>query len=135
MFREILQHDDAIVGLVCERELSTSDLREMHELLQERLAGKPNLGLLVHMKDWTGYQDMSAMVEDLKMDLAHRNDFSRIAIVGDRSWLKWGAALAQYLTSAEMQWFDANDFDQATNWVRGGYGNSASASHTEVERD
>ncbi|MEQ9637778.1 MAG: STAS/SEC14 domain-containing protein [Devosia marina] len=127
MFREILQHDDAIVGLVCERELSTSDLREMHELLHERLAGKPNLGLLLHMKDWTGYQDMSAMVEDLKMDLAHLNDFSRIAVVGGRSSLNWGNALAQYLTLAEMQWFDANDIDQATNWVRGGYEYSTSA--------
>jgi hypothetical protein len=121
MFRETSKSDDAVVGLICEGDLSNSDLRQIHELLHERLAVNPNSGLLIHMKNFTGYKNLSAVAKDLKMDVSHRNDFSRIAVVGDCKWMRWGTALAQSLTSAKMQWFDTDEIDQATAWAREGY--------------
>lgn len=91
----------------------------VHALLHERLAASARPGLVVHLKDFSGYENSSALREDLKMDIAHRNDFSRIAVVGNRAWVKWGTKLAGFLTAAEMKWFDAAEADRAAEWARG----------------
>lgn len=121
MFRETSKSDEALVGLICEGDMSKGDFQQMHELLHERLAVNPKTGLLIHMKNFTGYENLPAVAEDLKVDVSHRNDFSRIAVVGDRKWMKWGTVLAQSLTSAELRWFDTEEIGQATIWARGGH--------------
>jgi len=120
MFREIMENDDAVIALVCEGNLSQDDLKRMHALLHDRLAAKARPGLLVHLEGFKGYEGAAAMLEDLKMDISHRNDFNRIAVVGERKWMEWGTRLAQFLTSGEMRWFNVEDADQAAEWARAG---------------
>ena len=120
MFRETLKENDAVIGLMCEGKLSQDDLKQMHALLHHRLAAGAKPGLVVHLKGFEGYTGPAAMLEDLKMDVSHRNDFSRIAVVGRRSWMEWGTRLARLLTSAEMRWFDVEDADRAVEWARAG---------------
>lgn len=121
MFTETLTDRDDVIGIVCEGKLSQADLKRMHALLHERLEtanGSP--GLLVDLTGFEGYEGPAAMAEDLKMDTAHRNDFHRIAVVGERRWMQWGTSLAGLLTRAEMRWFDAAETAVATDWVRPG---------------
>ena len=120
MFRETLQEDDAVIALVCEGKLSQDDLKRMHALLHDRLAARAKPGLVVHLDDFEGYVDAAAMLEDFKMDASHRNDFSRIAVVGKRKWMEWGTRLAGLLTSGEMRWFDVGNADEAVEWARTG---------------
>lgn len=120
MFTETLQQDNAVVGLVCAGKLSVEDLKRMHALLHERLADRPWPGLVVDLRDFAGYESLSAALEDVKMDLAHRNDFSRTAVIGNRTWMEWGTKLVKVLTSADMRWFEVGDADRAVEWARGG---------------
>ena len=76
-------------------------------------------GLVVDLTNFQGYTGLAAMREDFKMDTAHRNDFSRIAVVGEAAWQHWGTTLAKALTRAEMRWFDASALDAAAEWVGG----------------
>lgn len=80
MFREILENDDAVIALVGEGKLSQDDMKRMHAVLHERLEAGSNPGLLVHLEGFDGYEGAAAMLEDFKMDLSHRNDFTRIAV-------------------------------------------------------
>lgn len=41
-----------------------------------------------------------------KTDTSHRNDFSRIAVVGERKWMASGTNLAQFFYVREMRWFE-----------------------------
>ncbi len=43
-------------------------------------------GLAVDLANFEGYEGLAAFRDDAKMDTAHRNDFARIAVVGDRKW-------------------------------------------------
>jgi len=92
----------------------------MHALLHDRIASTPKPGLVVDLGNFAGYEDLSAALEDLKMDAAHRNDFSRVAVVGSREWMELGTELVKFLTSADMRWFDIGGADEALEWVREG---------------
>ena len=118
MFTETLKDHEDVIGIDSDGKLTEGDLRRMHELLHERLASADCSGLVVDLTGFDGYQGLSALREDLKMDTAHRNDFSRIAVIGDRKWMEWGTSLASALTRAEMQWFDSGEAEAAKAWAR-----------------
>ena len=119
MFTETRTNRDDVIGIACEGKLSESDLERMHALLHERLASVEEPGLVVDLTKFEGYTGLAAMREDFKMDTAHRNDFSRIAVVGEAAWQHWGTTLAKALTRAEMRWFDASALDVAAEWAGG----------------
>lgn len=118
MFTETLKAHDDVVGISCKGRLSEDDLKQMHALLHDRLAEMTSPGLVVELVEFEGYENFAALGEDLKMDTAHRNDFGRIAVIGDRKWLEWGTALARLLTRSEMRWFKKSEADRALAWAR-----------------
>ena len=75
MFTETLTAHDDTIGLACEGKLSESDLKRMHALLHERLQETSKPGLVLDLTRFEGYDGPSALLEDLKIDTAHRNDF------------------------------------------------------------
>lgn len=71
------------------------------------------------MTGFDGYESLAAFREDLKMDACHRNDIWRVAVMGDRKWMEWVTALAGWLTSGEMRWFDRSEAEEAPQWALG----------------
>lgn len=120
MFIETLTAHHEVVGIACEGKLTEDGLKRMHALLHERLEAVEQPGLVVDLTGFEGYEGLTALREDLKMDIAHRNDFSRIAVIGDAKWMEWGTTLAAALTRAEMRWFEASKADEAAEWARHG---------------
>ncbi len=101
MFTETLTAHDDTIGLACEGKLSESDLKRMHALLHERLQETSKPGLVLDLTRFEGYDGPSALLEDLKIDTAHRNDFRRVAVVGEGALLEWGTRFADVLTTAD----------------------------------
>ncbi|SFP84595.1 STAS/SEC14 domain-containing protein [Tranquillimonas alkanivorans] len=118
MFIETLKDDDEVVGIVCRGKLTAEDMKRMHVLLHEKLVSAERPGLVVDLTEFKGYEDADALREDMKMDISHRNDFSRIAVIGDRKWIEWGMSLAGAITRAEMRWFDSSEAEAAQVWAR-----------------
>ena len=90
MFKETLTEHDDVIGLVCEGKLTEADFKKMHALLHERLGTTDNPGLVLDLTSFEGYEEPSAILEDLKIDTAHVNDFRRIAVFGERRWMGMG---------------------------------------------
>jgi hypothetical protein len=79
-------------------------------------AEKP--GLFIDLTAFEGYESLAALREDAKLDTSHANDFSRIAVIGDRKWTEWGTGFADVLTGADMQWFDTSNAAEAKEWAQ-----------------
>ena len=47
----------------------------------------------------------------------HCTSFDKIALVGDRTWEKWMAAVCKLFTMAKVRYFDAADVDKAWAWL------------------
>lgn len=105
MFTETLTDHDEMIGLACEGKLSESDLKRMHALLHQRLQETSKPGLVLDLTRFEGYEGPSALLEDLKIDTAHRNDFRRVAVVGEGALMEWGTKFADVLTKAELRQF------------------------------
>ena len=118
MFIETLTERTDVIGNACEGKLSESDVKRMHAWLHERLAiaGKP--GLVVDLTNFDGCTGPDTMCEDIRMNVAHRNDFRRIAVICDETWAARGAWLANALSRAEMRWFDRDEMDAAAEWAQ-----------------
>ncbi|WP_281968997.1 STAS/SEC14 domain-containing protein [Roseovarius nanhaiticus] len=58
------------------------------------------------------------MLNDIKIDTAHANDFARVAVAGESRWVEWGAKFFNSLTRSKMRWFDAGEIEGAVVWAR-----------------
>ncbi|MGR3380435.1 STAS/SEC14 domain-containing protein [Roseovarius indicus] len=105
------------MGLACEGKLSESELKRMHALLHQRLPEPSKPGLVLDLTRFEGYDGPSALLEDLKIDTAHRNDFRRVAVVGEGALMKWGTRFADVLTKAELPQLDPSETDAAIAWT------------------
>ncbi|MGK7296853.1 MAG: STAS/SEC14 domain-containing protein [Candidatus Wenzhouxiangella sp. M2_3B_020] len=118
MFTETLKDDDEVIGIVCNAKLTEEDMKRLHVLLHERLASAERPGLVIDLKKFEGYEDTDALREDMRMDISHRNDFARVAVIGGNEWMEWGTSLAGAITRAETRWFDSSEAQAAQEWAR-----------------
>jgi SpoIIAA-like len=72
--------------------------------------------VLMVMHDFHGW-DAGALWEDIKWDAKHFNEVERVAIVGEKKWQEWLAALCRPFTRATVCYFDKAKLDEARGWV------------------
>ncbi|MEA3417825.1 MAG: STAS/SEC14 domain-containing protein [Campylobacterota bacterium] len=70
--------------------------------------------LLVDMRGFKGWE-LSAAWDDMKFGVKHRNDFTRMAIVGDKKWEEVSIGMMKHLTKGKMKFF--KERDKALSWL------------------
>ena len=74
----------------------------------------PRVRVLFDGTELEGWEARAAW-DDLKLGLKHGNEFEKIAIYGDKEWLKFAAKVAGWFTSGTVEFFE--DLDSALQWV------------------
>ena len=97
--------------------LEESDYRIFRPLAEDRIREHGTVSLLVRVSDFQGWTP-SAMWEDLKFDVAHYSDVSRLALVGDEPGTKWMAWVSKPFTRADVAHFPEDKLEQARRWIR-----------------
>lgn len=97
--------------------LDESDYRELVPQLEHVLDIAGSLRLLVHLRDFQGWTP-KGLLEDLRFDLKHRNDFERTAIVGQRKLEELATQLSKPIFSGDMRFFE--DEPSARAWLDAG---------------
>lgn len=88
-------------------------------LLEEKLAAHEKVRVLLYLDHgFTGFE-AAALWEEAKFGLAHRNDFLRLAVVGDAGWMEWLAKIGDLLAGGETRHFTGAQFLQALHWIDG----------------
>ncbi|MDF1816274.1 MAG: STAS/SEC14 domain-containing protein [Verrucomicrobiales bacterium] len=85
---------------------------EIEELINHH--GK--LRILLCLRDFHGW-DLEALWQDIKFDLKHFNDIEMLAVVGETKWEKWMVTFCQPFTTAEIRYFDVEEYAQAKDWI------------------
>lgn len=67
--------------------------------------------------DFQGWQ-ISAMWDDVRFGVAHRNDLERMAIVGGTKSIEWGAKIAKLWMNGQIKCFPATEFNTALAWAK-----------------
>lgn len=114
---EILTNDyDNVVAIHMKGELTTKDYEPVVNLLEDKIKNYGKINLYCEVDEMEEVE-AGAIWKDLKFDVKHFNDFERVAMVGDKQWLEWGAKFAKPFTSAEVKYFDMSEKAEAMQWV------------------
>lgn len=119
MHRILPETEGDFVALELSDKLTEMDFQVITPELQAQIEEYHKIALFVEMKDFHGWTG-SAFWADTKFDLKHHNDFSRIAMVGDKKWEEWMARLSKPFTSAMVRYYDVSERDMAMRWASGG---------------
>ncbi len=114
---EILpQSEGRFVAIKAHGELTDEDYRQLAPKLESIIESKGPIRLLIDLTEYDG-TTLQAAMDDMVFALAHRQDFERIALVGDGPWEGLAAGLSDALTDAEVRRFRSADWQMAWSYI------------------
>jgi hypothetical protein len=105
-----------VVGWKLHGTLHDEDYQRFLPQVESVLTARGKVRLFVQFEDFHGW-DLHAAWDDVKFGVRHYSDFERIAMVGDRRWEKWMAALCRPFTGAKVRYFDHAHVEEAWKWL------------------
>lgn len=76
------------------------------------------LRVLFDMTNFHGWK-VSALWDDIKVDIKHFTDIERLAMVGDKEWEKQMSLFCRPFTTAKIRYFDNTKATEARAWLEG----------------
>jgi hypothetical protein len=116
MIEQLPRSSGKVLGFKLSGKLHDADYKTFVPLIDEAAKKAGTVRVLAQFHDFQGW-DMAALWDDIKFSTTHCTTIERIALVGEKSWEKWMAAVCKPFTMAKVQYFDAADIDKAWAWL------------------
>jgi hypothetical protein len=116
MIEQISRGAGAVLGFKLSGKLHDEDYQHFVPIVEAAINAHGQVRLLAHFEDFHGW-DLHAVWDDTKFSLQHRTDVERVALVGDKAWEKWMAAVCKPFTKARIRYFNAADIESAWKWL------------------
>ncbi len=116
MIEEIEKGNGNILGFKMSGKLHDADYKVFVPAVEAAIKAHGKVRLLAQFHDFHGW-DMHALWDDTKFATKHCGDVERIALVGEKTWEKWMAAVCKPFTMAKIRYFDAKEVDAAWEWL------------------
>ncbi|MGX5915195.1 STAS/SEC14 domain-containing protein [Aliidiomarina sp. Khilg15.8] len=114
---EILHSEkENLVALKVRGEFSKEDVHKVHNLIDLATDKSDKVDFYIELDDFLD-TELSAMWEGLKVDASHMADYRKVAFVGDKKWHARAAKVSDFLTGADIKYFDVTDKESAKGWV------------------
>lgn len=116
-----LRSERGLLHLYADGLLTTRDYIDFAPAFErlERSEPKPIAILIELGPSFTGWS-LGALWRDVQVDVAHRETFGRIAVVGDAKWEEWLAATSDLMFAAQVRFFVRSSKGEAEQWLSGG---------------
>lgn len=106
---------DGILHLRVIGELENRIYDDLGERIDDALAGIEGARLVIDVREFTGWQSLSAFGHHLSLIFGHRNVIARAAILGDVSWQKVLTRVAGEVIRGETAFF--SEEAEARSWA------------------
>ncbi len=108
--------ENLFVELSIKGKLTHADYEHFVPMIKEAMESLPNkkMRMIVDMRGFEGFE-LRAAWDDFKFGLEFRNDFEKLAVVGNKNWEKYATKLGSWLLGGEVRYF--TDADKAMQWV------------------
>jgi len=116
MIERIEKGNGAMLGFKLTGKLHDEDYQKFVPVVEEAVKSHGKIRLLAQFEDFHGW-DLKALWDDIKFSTKHCTDVERIALVGDKQWERWMAAVCKPFTMAKIRYFDAKDAAAAWHWL------------------
>ena len=116
MIEQLKQSTGKVLGFKMSGKLHDEDYKLFVPVVEAAIKAQGKVRLLAHFEDFHGW-DLHALWDDTKFATRHCADVERIALVGDKAWEKWMAAVCKPFTMAKIRYFDIKDVESAWQWL------------------
>ena len=117
MFQFIPVHEDNIYAVRVSGKLSHEDYQKFLPELEDLIKENETISLLIEFDGFHG-MDLAAIKDDFNIGRKHNNNFEKLAIVGDKKWLKWMTLLSKPFIEGDIKYFERPDLQSAWDWLR-----------------
>ena len=87
--------------------------------LDALLRQRDGFRLLLDLREFAGWQGLSAIAGHFTLAREHAGLAQRVAVVGEHCWQKLGQRVAARFLNAETRYFDGEEFATAKAWLTG----------------
>jgi hypothetical protein len=94
-----------------------NDFEHAQEGLSAHVRKTGGLRLLLDLREFGGWEGISALGAHLNVARAHAGEAERIAMVGDKAWQHMAQRVASKVLKAETRFFEAAQYEAAKVWV------------------
>jgi hypothetical protein len=117
MIEQLSASSEKVLAFKMSGKLHDEDYKTFVPLIDAAIATQGKVRLLAQFHDFHGW-DLHAMWDDIKFATTHCTKIERIALVGEKKWEKWMAAVCKPFTTAKVKYFDAAEMDAAWAWLQ-----------------
>jgi SpoIIAA-like len=118
-----LNETKGIAILEPDGKLSEKDFISAASIIDPYLERKGKLnGIIIHVKNFPGWDSLSALITHLKFVKEHHKKISHVAFVSDSPIGALAEHIASHFVSAEVKSFSFNELEESMKWVSGDNG-------------
>ncbi|WP_170472892.1 STAS/SEC14 domain-containing protein [Ruegeria arenilitoris] len=100
--------------------LDPDEYKQAQSDLDALLSGKEGFRLLIDLREFDGWQGLTALAAHFRLAAGHIGMLDRAAIVGDKAWQKLAQRTASHLLGTRTQYFPSAEIESAKTWLAAG---------------
>ncbi len=100
--------------------LDPDEFTQAESDLDAILHDKDGFRLLIDLREFDGWQGLTALAAHFRLAVGHIGLLDRAAIVGDKTWQKVAQRMASHILGTRTQFFPAEDYESAKSWLAAG---------------
>jgi len=117
MIEQLPSDSPKILAFKMSGKLHDADYKTFVPMVDAAISKEGKVRMLAQFHDFHGW-DLHALWDDIKFATTHCTKIERIALVGEKTWEKWMAAVCKPFTMAKIQYFDAAKITDAWAWLK-----------------
>jgi hypothetical protein len=110
---------DNLIALRVSGILTMQEIDQFKALVRDVIDQFGEVRMYFEMQEFDGWQ-VSSFLENAFFDITHANRYSKVAMVGEKSWQAWITKLVDVVKRGEVRYFDLDERLQAVQWVQYG---------------
>ncbi len=109
-------NNEFFLSLKAVGKLTHADYEKINPMIDAALQGvkEPKVKVYIDGSELEGWE-LRAAWDDFKLGLKHGNEFTKIAIFGNKKWQEYAAKISTWFISGEVKFFE--NADDALNWL------------------
>lgn len=117
MLKKLDQSSGNVLGYRVIGTITRDDYAVLKEEVDAVILQESSIRMLLDLEEFKG-EEMKAWGADLKFGHDYRKKITRMAIVGDKKWQEWIAAIADPFYAQEAEFFTLDEREDAWEWLR-----------------
>ena len=100
--------------------LDPEDYKQAGRDLDALLAQRDGFRLLIDLREFDGWQGLTAIAAHVRLAGGHIGLLDRAAIVGDKAWQRMAQRVASHILGARTEFFASDEIENAKSWLASG---------------